>query len=315
MSVQSSLTEPLSAFTAPGRFFRGNLHTHSTLSDGVLPLEEVCRRYKAEGYDFLAVTDHFIGAYGYPIADTEPYRDNRFTTILGAELHSGAMQNGELWHILAVGLPRDFKAPNAPGFLPVADQETGPELARRARDAGAFVAVAHPQWSGMTLDDARSIDAAHAVEIYNHGCATGCDRADGFHVADLLLSEGRRLTLIATDDAHFSEPDHFGGWVMVKAEANTPELLLEALKRGDFYSSQGPEIRGVSLSASQATVQSSAAVTVIVQGHGSGAVAVHGHSMTETTIPLQRFFNSAWIRITVIDAAGKRAWSNPIWIR
>ena len=27
------------AFTAPGRFWRGNLHTHSTNSDGVLPPE------------------------------------------------------------------------------------------------------------------------------------------------------------------------------------------------------------------------------------------------------------------------------------
>ena len=310
-----SVIEPLSAFTAPGRFFRGNLHTHSNLSDGALPLDEVCRRYKAEGYDFLAVTEHLIGEFGYPIADTKPYRDNSFTTLLGAELHSGAMQNGELWHSLAVGLPEDFQAPHAPGFWPVEGQESGPEIARRAREAGAFVAIAHPQWSGMTLDDARSIEAAHAVEIYNHGCHTGCDRADGFHTADLLLSEGRRLTMIATDDAHFTEPDHFGGWVMVKSEANTPELLLEALKRGDFYASQGPEIEAVSLNGSEVTIRSSSVVTVIVQGHGSAATATHGHSMTEASVPLARFINSPWIRVTVIDAAGKRAWTNPIWLK
>ena len=169
----------LSAFSAPGQFWRGNLHTHSTLSDGVLSPEEVCRRYRDEGYDFLALTDHFIGLYGYPIADTVPHRGDGFTTILGAEVHSGSMQNGELWHILAVGLPADFAPSNTPGFLPVDEQETGPELAARARAAGAFVAVAHPQWSGMTLEDARSIEAAHAIEIYNHGCAIGCDRPDG----------------------------------------------------------------------------------------------------------------------------------------
>lgn len=303
---------PLSAFTAPGQFWRGNLHTHSNLSDGCLPPDEVCRRYKAEGYDFIALTDHFIGAYGYPIADTLPFRDKDFTTILGAECHSGAMENGELWHILAVGLPADFTPPNAPGFIPVADQETGPQLAARARDAGAFVAVAHPQWSGMTLDDARSIEAAHAVEIYNHGCAVGCDRPDGAFYADLLLSEGRDLTLIATDDAHFTEPDHFGGWVMVKAEANDPDLLLEALKRGDFYSSQGPELRGVTVTPDQVIVDCSAAAAVIVQGHGSAAVAIHGASMTRAAVPMMRFEKSPWIRITVTDHAGKRAWSNPI---
>jgi len=303
----------LSAFTAPGRFWRGNLHTHSTRSDGVLSPEEVCRRYQAEGYDFIALTDHFVGIYGYPIVDTKPFRNNSFTTILGAELHSGAMANGELWHILAVGLPSDFAPSDSPDFRPKPGQESAAEVAARAVAAGAFVAIAHPQWSGLTLADARSITAAHAVEIYNHGCAMGCDRPDGFAIADLLLTEGRQLTLVATDDAHFYEPDHFGGWTMVKAEENTPEALLAALKRGDFYSSQGPELRDVRLEGDSLVVECSAASSVIAIGHGTGAKGVHGHSMTRAEIPLDRLLGSPWIRVAVIDAAGKRAWSNPIF--
>lgn len=303
----------LSAFTAPGRFWRGNLHTHSNRSDGALTPEEVCRRYKAEGYDFLALTDHFIGMYEYPITDTLPFRSEGFTTILGAELHSGAMANGDLWHILAVGLPEDFAPGNAPGFLPVENQETGAEIAQRARDAGAFVSIAHPQWSGLTLADARTIEAAHSVEIYNHGCAMGCDRADGAAIADLLISEGRKISLIATDDAHFTEPDHFGGWVMVKSEENSPDALLAALKRGDFYSSQGPELRGVTLEKDKIIVETSAVRSVIVQGHASAATARHGESMTVTEVPLARFYRSPWLRVSVIDRAGRRAWSNPIW--
>lgn len=301
-----------SAFSRPGRFFRGNLHTHSTLSDGVLPPAEVCRRYRAEGYDFISLTDHLVGLYGYPIADTRPFRDAGFTTILGAEVHSGAMENGEIWHILAVGLPDDFAPPQSPDFAPTEAQETGPELARRARDAGAFVAVAHPHWSGLTVADARSLDAAHAVEVYNHGCAIGCDRGEGFHTADLLLSEGRDLTLIATDDAHFTEPDHFGGWVMVKSEANEPEPLLAALKAGEFYSSQGPEIHVIEIDGDVLRVWCSAVTRIIVQGHGSAARAVHGASMTRATVELGNLVDSAWLRVTVADAAGRRAWSNPI---
>ncbi|MEH7829528.1 PHP domain-containing protein [Gemmobacter denitrificans] len=301
------------AFSQPGQFWRGNLHTHSTLSDGVLPPEDVCRRYRAEGYDFLALTDHFIGAYGYPIADTLPFRAPGFTTLLGAELHSGPMRNGELWHILAVGLQPDFAPGHAPDFHVHPGMETGPEIAARAVAAGAFVAIAHPQWSGLTLEDARSVTAAHAVEIYNHGCATGADRADGAALADLLLSEGRRLSVIATDDAHFSEPDHFGGWVMVKAEENTPEALLAALKAGAFYSSQGPDLRDIVLEGDRLQVESSAVVTVIVQGQGTAAQALHGQSMTRADLVLGRCAASPWLRVTVIDAAGRRAWSNPIW--
>lgn len=305
------MTTSLSAFTAPGRFWRGNLHTHSTRSDGVLDPEEVCRRYRREGYDFLALTDHFVGQYGYPIVDTVPFRTNSFTTILGAELHSGAMANGELWHILAVGLPADFAPSNSPTFRPVPDQESGAEIAARAVAAGAFVAIAHPQWSGLTLADARGIVAAHAVEIYNHGCAEGCDRPDGFAIADLLMSEGRRLTLVATDDAHFSEPDHFGGWVMVKAEANEPEALLAALKAGHFYSSQGPDLHDVRITDEAVEVECSSVRSIIVQGSGTAAKAVHGLSLNGASIPLERFRNSPFVRVSVIDHSGRRAWSNP----
>ncbi len=301
------------AFQGSGPFWRGNLHTHSNRSDGVLPPEEVCRRYRAEGYDFIALTDHFIGAFGYPITDTTTFRDDGFTTILGAELHSGAMANGELWHILAVGLPSDFARPDAPDFHPRPGQESAAALARRARDAGAFVAVAHPQWSGLALEDAMGIDAAHAVEIYNHGCAVGAAREDGFHVADLIATAGRRLTLCATDDAHFTEADHFGGWVMVRAGRNEPDALVDALRAGHHYSTQGPSLYDIRWNGDHVVVECSAVATIIVQGRGSAAVAHHGTSMTRATVALGRVAESDWHRVTLVDAAGKRAWSNPVW--
>lgn len=301
------------AFTAPGRFFRGNLHCHSTLSDGRLPPEEVCRRYRAQGYDFIAMTDHFVGLYGYPVADTTGFREGGFTTIPGAELHSGAMTNGEIWHILAVGLPPDFAAADAPHFDPVAGQESGPEIARRAREAGAFVAVAHPQWGGLAFEDAMSIEAAHAVEIYNHGCAVEAGRGDGWHMADLMLSAGRRLTAIATDDAHFASPDAFGGWVMVKAQQNAPEALLDALKTGHFYATQGPELRDLRIEGGEIVVESSAVERVIVQGRASAALCETGRSLTRVRMSLAKFAESPWLRVTLLDAAGRAAWSNPIW--
>ena len=300
-------------FSKPGKFFKGNLHTHSNLSDGALEPREVCRRYKEAGYDFISLTDHFIGAYNYPIAETEAFRDERFTTILGAELHSGAMENGELWHILAVGLPKDFAPSNSPFFVPVDDQETGPELAQRARDAGAFVAIAHPEWSGLTEADARSIEAAHAVEIYNHGCAVECDRPRGFHTLDHLLRKGKRLTLCATDDAHFHVADHFGGWVMVKAEENEPTQLLEALKAGDYYASQGPDFHNIEWTEKAVTVTCSEVDTIALLGSGSRTAGKTEAGQTELTIPLNKLDASPWMRIAITDANGKSAWSNPVW--
>ena len=39
-------------------FYKGNLHCHSTLSDGALTPRKVKAFYRERGYDFLAVTDH-----------------------------------------------------------------------------------------------------------------------------------------------------------------------------------------------------------------------------------------------------------------
>ena len=47
-------------FSLPGRFWRGNLHTHSTLSDGARPVAAVVGYYKRAGYDFLMLSDHFL---------------------------------------------------------------------------------------------------------------------------------------------------------------------------------------------------------------------------------------------------------------
>ncbi|MEM8791977.1 MAG: CehA/McbA family metallohydrolase [Pseudomonadota bacterium] len=300
------------AFSNPGTFWRGNLHTHCDRSDGALTAEDVCRRYADAGYDFLCLSDHFVGRYGYPITDTAGYRTNRFTTILGAEVHSGAMTNGELWHLLAVGLPEDFTPSNSPDFSPREDQESGAELAQRCREAGAFVAIAHPQWNGQTLRDALTIDAAHAVEIYNHGCAIECGRGDGWAICDLMLSEGRNLTAIATDDAHFKGPDHFGGWVMVKAQENTPEALLQALKDGAFYSSTGPVLHDVAVESEMIRVTCSPAAHIIAVGQNTAAAQVHGKNLTRAELSLARFREHGWFRVTAMDEIGRCAWSNPI---
>ena len=41
------------------KWYKGNLHTHTTVSDGVRTPEEVIALYREKGYDFLAITDHW----------------------------------------------------------------------------------------------------------------------------------------------------------------------------------------------------------------------------------------------------------------
>jgi predicted metal-dependent phosphoesterase TrpH len=291
------------AFDAPGQFYRGNLHTHSDRSDGLLPPDEVCAHYRDAGYDFLALTDHFLERFGYPVTDTRPFRTNRFTTLLGAELHAPANSHGEICHILSVGLPADF--------APTGAAETGPQLAERAVAAGAFVAIAHPHWSSLRIEDGRALPMAQGVEVYNNTCQRDCGRGDSSAFVDALLSDGRDITIVATDDAHFKYDDACGAWVMVKAEANEPEALLAALKAGHLHASQGPEIHAAEVIDGALKVSCSPAERIAAVGRGSRKVNVTGTRLTQGELPLGRFAGD-WFRLLVTDAAGRSAWANPV---
>jgi hypothetical protein len=299
-----ALADP--AFANSGRFFKGNIHTHSNHSDGARPAEAVCAAYRERGYDFLSLTDHFLAKYDFPVVDTQPFRTNSFTTILGAEVHAPKTSLGERWHVLAVGLPQNFP--------PTADDESGPALAARCIAAGAFVAIAHPTWYGLTLADAASIPGAHAVEIYNHTSQVRTDRGDSTHFVDQLLAEGRRATIIAVDDAHFHCDDAFGGFVMVKAEANEPDALLAALKAGAFYSSQGPSIHAVQFDGGFVEVSCSPARAIMALGRASKATQLVGHGLSSARLDLAGFAGGGYVRLVVVDELGRRAWTNPVWL-
>jgi hypothetical protein len=176
----------------------------------------------------------------------------------------------------------------------------------------------------LTIEDGRALASAHAVEIYNHGCAVENDRGDGFYLMDQLANEGRRLTAIATDDAHFRHGDYdaFGGFVEVKTESLEPEVLLQALKAGDFYSSQGPRIYDFSLTANVASIDCSPAQAITLVTGTSRALAKIGRQITVAVFDLAdvgqnnraKETPAIWIRAIIIDAAGRRAWTNPIWV-
>lgn len=302
----ADLIETQLPFAAPGRFWRGNLHMHSTRSDGSHSVEEACAAYAREGYDFVAMTDHFLPEYGHPVTDTRSQRTARFVTLPGAELHQGRLANGEPWHIVAVGLPWDFAPP--------ADDETAAEICERAEAAGAFLAFAHPGWFALTPEDVRSLPMVHAIEVYNHGTEIAQMRGDGWYLADMALNEGRRLTAIATDDMHRLGDGFGGGWIMAKAEELTHQAILGALHAGRFYATQGPMIHDIRVQGEELVIECSPVVTAALVGsRARRAGALIEGIASRVTLPLPRR-ERGYFRIILRDRHGRNAWTNPVWL-
>jgi hypothetical protein len=296
------------AFASPGRWFRGNLHTHSDRSDGVAAPETVIAEYRAAGYDFLVLTDHFEERWGWSVTDTSPARDGAFTTLLGAELSSADWDDEDVFWVNAIGLPSDFPAPRA--------GEPHASSIGRAAAAGAYNVLLHPGLTNFLDFDRLPVGHLHAVETYNVNAAHGWpDQAEGRYAVDALLARGHRLHVTVGDDAHWHHPqDRFGAWVEVRAERLDPDALLAALRSGAYYSTQGPRIEDVRAHGDRVEVRCSPARAIALTGiHGwRSAVAEGDPTLTEATLDLGKLRSPYW-RVTVTAEDGTRAWTNPVW--
>ncbi len=292
------------------KYFKGNLHGHSYHSDGALNPQEVVNKYKEIGYDFTCLSDHLWKDAKFAaetVLETKHLNQKDFITIPSAELHclgKKYVKDG-LWHIVANGLPLDFKCAD--------EKETAPRLVQRAIEAGAFVTIAHPEWYSLTFDECLSLSHAHGIEIYNHSCHIEAQRGFGTAAADYLLQENNRIFLTATDDSHFKMQDSGGGWVMVAADELSESSILNALKNGQYYSSTGVEIFEFEINNYQVNIHCSPSNQVCVVGQGAKSMSQNGKNITKAEFDLKKY-PSDWFRVSIANDSGDFAWTNPVWL-
>ena len=139
---------------------------------------------------------------------------------------------------------------------------------------------------------------------------------------DELLDAGFRYNALAVDDMHW-EHDLFKGFTMILAKDKSPEALLNALKKGDFYASQGPKFTRISfengiLSADFTPVAAAIGVMRRSSGHCQSIEDAQGpgsenREITHLEVDLSKRHDS-YIRIQLRDTAGRMAWSNPVFL-
>ena len=106
---------------------------------------------------------------------------------------------------------------------------------------GGLAVLAHPAWSLNRPADALRLSGLAGTEIYNSvsGIPWNARPYSGAFV-DQLAVEGRLLPCFAADDAHFYNGDATRSYILVKAAEKTSAAILDAIRRGDFYATQGP---------------------------------------------------------------------------
>ncbi len=200
------------------------MHTHTTASDGLVTPQEAIDGYAAEGYDFLAITDH------ERVTDTSALDHRGLTLLPGTEISVGENDTGRPFHLVGVGMSAmpEFDSADAQGALDA--------LAAVSQ----FTFIAHPSWSDVTFAHILTLTGADAVEVFNTGCQREMGRGLDEIPWDDCLARGSKLMAVAVDDCHWKIPDAYGGWVMVWAEDRSPDAICAALRAGRYYSSTGP---------------------------------------------------------------------------
>ena len=144
-------------------WLRGNVHCHTTESDGRFTPQQTVDWFAGAGYQFLALTEH------NRITDPALLDPKGMVLLPSTELSAAGGELGATYHLLGLGL--------APSITLPAVSTPAPESVRWLRDHGAVVYVAHPHWSGLTVADVVNA-GAHGLEIYNGGTFLDSQKGD-----------------------------------------------------------------------------------------------------------------------------------------
>jgi hypothetical protein len=271
------------------RYFKTNLHTHSTISDGKLTPEEVKEGYKALGYQVLCLTDHNI------IVDHSAMNEPDFLMLTGIEINVNAADcgraSGKTYHMNLIAKdPGNLWSPSKlyrrfPDSAAYEDKmqfenmplECNPEsintMIEKATEKGFLVMYNHPTWSCQTYPDYAGLKGLWGMELRNSECCMIGHNENNFRVFKDILNNGTRVFPLGTDDMH--SPRSMGkSWIMLGAKELTYSSVIEALEKGDFYMSCGPEITGMYMEGDVLKITCSDAAQVILESHGRTAYSV-----------------------------------------
>ena len=280
--------------------YKIGLHIHTTLSDGKVSPEEAARIYKEAGFDAIAITDHwkFHGAdtlSGLPI-------------LSGCEYNLGASDTSvDVMHIVGVGME------TAPQLTK--DTASRQDVIDAINANGGIAILAHPAWSLNTPEHALALSGFAATEIYNTvSNVNQSSRPYSGYFVDLLANKGTAYPLIATDDTHYyNGEDNTKSYIMVKAESLTRENILNAVRNGDFYATQGPELH---IHREEDKLIADCSPCVMIDFLSNAAWGpdriTRGENLTHAEYKIKP--HDKWVRVEVHDENGNYAWSNVLML-
>lgn len=276
-----------------GPWLRGNLHAHTTASDGQMPAQEVIDAYARLGHGFLMISDHDIYTGPHEYAALDP---RGMVLLAGNEISAAGP------HLLHVG----------------ADCRVEPHANRQqcfdaiAQGQG-FAIVNHPNWQRRfdhcPIDDLHRWRGYVGMEIYNGVIGRHPGSPYATNKWDMVLSTGRRVWGFAHDDSHMAG-DIGQGWNVVCAGDRMASAIMDALRRGRFYTSTGVTIRSVRATATTVRIETHNARRTVALTRFGRRIAQADAPVLE--VPIDRI--DGYLRFECWGDGERFAWSQPVFV-
>jgi len=294
------------------RWFKGNTHTHTLRSDGDSSPEDVVRWYRQHGYDFLVITDH---------DKITTISDDKLLLIPGEEV-TDRLPKTPL-HVNAIGLKSVVKPQGGSSPADVLQRNVN-----AIREAGGIPAINHPNFGwAFGTDVLKKLENVKLVEIASGHPYVNMEGGGGVpsveKMWDDVLTSGKTLYGIAVDDSHHLKFESTKGdvalpgkgWIVVRAASLTPEAIMKALERGEFYASKGPELADYTVTDSiiSVTLRERGEAKFRTQFIGSGGRVLLESVENPATYTIRG--DEGYVRTKVIDSNGNAAWTQPVRVR
>jgi len=269
------------------------LSDHNVLSQGIrwMKVSSIIKRGGAEFGEKVVPKyldrfgDHWVQTRGTPGTDDYEVRLkplNEFRSLV-EQRGEFIMMSGEEISDEAAGMPVHMNVANVHKVIkPLGGRTAREAMAANLRAVLAqeektgremFVHLNHPNFHyAVTAEDLAAVLMERFLEVYN-GHPAVHHGGDGSHpstermwdIANTIrVAQARTAPLfgMATDDSHeYHKPTSSRlsqsgrGWIMVRARHLTPESLVRAIKRGDFYASSGVRLREIRFDDQDQTLQ------------------------------------------------------------
>ena len=278
-----------------GRWLVGNLHTHTTASDGQRDHQAVIDDYAGRGYGFLMISDHDIYT---ALDDYQQYDFQGMIALAGNEITA----NGS--HMLHVGAV-DWVEPHADRQRVIDEvNATG----------GGLILFNHPNWHANFNHCPQELlercEGYAGLEIYNGVISRLKGSPYATNRWDMLLTQGRRVWGFANDDSHVAIGDVGLGWNVAYVTEETADGVVEALRAGRFYASTGVEINEIWVEGNTIGIATENAERIVALRDGAERFAVADGRDIQVEVPE----GVGYLRFECWGAGEGFAWTQPFFV-